>query len=349
MIFACVVYASHFLFFEPFPILYSYIDSIYQLAMLMVYPMYYIYVRLLTADQNFSLKKHARYIIVPVGLFVLYCIGILITPVKEYNAWIFHRDLNSPNLLFIKAIHNLIRVTFLVEVVMAVIGNNILVRKYGYKARQYYADIEDSSVWEIKLLNTAMIVTGCCSFILGMLGRDFFTNGLTGIAFASVVFSSMLFIVGWLGNKQNTINPDNNLEPEAENEIQPEELSADSQNEILQKILFQLNEKKFHLQSKATIQDLAQAVGTNRTYISVTINQHFNLNFCCFINNYRTTELEKIIEKHPDYSFQQLADACGFGSTDSLKRAVKVKYGLTLTEWKKQRPVSAVKNVKNHC
>lgn len=349
MIFVCLVYVSHFLFFEPFRALYSYIDPIYQLAMLLVFPIYYIYVRLLTADAAFSLKRHSRYIILPVGLFVLYCVGILITPVDEYNSWIFHRNLTSPTLFYIKIIYSLIRITFLVEVIMTIIGNNVLVRKYELKARQYYADIEDGSVWKIRVLNTAMIIISCCSFILGMLGRDFFDNELIGIAIVSVIFSSMLFVIGWLGNKQDTINPNNSLEPETDTQTQPEELSIVCQNEILRKILFQFDERKFHLQNRATIQDLAQAVGTNRSYISATINKQFNLNFCCFVNNYRLQEVEKIIDNFPSNNFQQLAETCGFGSIDSLKRAVKSKYGLTLFEWKKQRSASLLKNIKDTC
>lgn len=47
MIFASVVYFSHFLFFASLKELYVWVDAFYQYASLMVYPLYYIYFRLL--------------------------------------------------------------------------------------------------------------------------------------------------------------------------------------------------------------------------------------------------------------------------------------------------------------
>ncbi len=337
MLFASVVYISHLLFFTPLPKLYSCIDPFYQFASLMVFPLYHIYIRLLTVDQRFSLQKHARYLAAPTILFLVYFIGIAFTPQSEYNAWIFNRNFSSPDIHFLKVIDILIRITFLVQVIYTVTGNYILIKKYGNKAKQFYADIEDSSTQKVNILNLSMIFTGFASLVLGALGRDFFTNQNTGIILASVIFSSMLFIIGWLGDKQKTLNPACGLIPNHENQTQePEELSSAAQKEILHKILVLFEEKKFYLHSKINIQDLAQAVGTNRTYISTVINHQFNHNFCVFVNNYRVAELEQVIRKHPGYDNHQLAESCGFGSVDSMKRAVQTKTGLSFNTWKEQ-------------
>lgn len=57
MICACIIYISHFIFYYPFPILYSYIDPLYQLSSLLVYPMYFIYIRILTVDET-TMQNH---------------------------------------------------------------------------------------------------------------------------------------------------------------------------------------------------------------------------------------------------------------------------------------------------
>lgn len=345
MLFAAVVYISHLLFFTPLPKLYSCIDPFYQFASLMVFPLYHIYIRLLTVDLKFSLKKHARYLLAPTILFILYFTGVAITPFNEYNIWIFDRNFNSSNIHFIKTIDLLIRITFLIQVIYTVIGNYWLIKKHGDKAKQFYSDIEDSSTQKVNILNISMVVTGVASLVLGTLGRDFFANQNTGIALASIIFSTMLFVIGWLGDKQKTLNPTYGLHTNAENHIHTtEELSSVAQKEILQKILVLFEEKKFYLHSKLNIQDLAQAVGTNRTYISTVINHHFNHNFCVFVNNYRVVELEKVIRKNPGYSNQLLAESCGFGSVDSMKRAVRAKTNLTFSTWKEQSLQSAKKS-----
>lgn len=83
-----------------------------------------------------------------------------------------------------------------------------------------------------------------------------------------------------------------------------------------------------------SINDLATEIGTNRSYISATINKFYHKNFCTYINEYRFRELEVILLKEMEYSHKELAMKCGFGSTDSMKRTVKLITGLTFREWK---------------
>ncbi|MFZ4725412.1 MAG: hypothetical protein ACOYMD_08165, partial [Paludibacter sp.] len=66
------------------------------------------------------------------------------------------------------------------------------------------------------------------------------------------------------------------------------------------------------------------------------INQQYNQNFCSFVNSYRIAELEKVLCKNPEYTNESLAEFCGFGSVNSLKRSVFAKTGLSMPEWKKQ-------------
>lgn len=101
-------------------------------------------------------------------------------------------------------------------------------------------------------------------------------------------------------------------------------------------MLLQFEEEKIYLNSQLNIMDLVQAVGTNRTYISSIINQHYNQNFCSFVNSYRINELESVLMNNPDYTNEILADSCGFGSLNSLKRAIFAKTGMSLSDWKKQ-------------
>ncbi|HET7733923.1 MAG TPA: hypothetical protein VFK73_08810, partial [Paludibacter sp.] len=143
MLFAAVVYISHLLFYTPLPKPYSHIDPFYQYASLMVFPLYHIYIRLLTVDKRFSFKIHARYLLAPTILFILYVFGVIIAPANDYNTWIFNRNFNPPTIHFLKIIYLLIRFTFLVQVIYIVIGNYLLIKKHGDKAKQFYSDIED--------------------------------------------------------------------------------------------------------------------------------------------------------------------------------------------------------------
>lgn len=336
MIFAFVIYLSHFLFFASLKGIYIWIDSLYQYVSLMVYPLYYIYFRLLTIDERFSFKKHARYLLPSTVLFLLYIIGVLIAPKTEYELWIFQKNIHfsSFGINWLNIIYALIKGMFIVQVVLVVTANYMLIRKYGYKAAQYYSNMHDTGTLNVNLLNLSMILTAVSSITIAILGRDFFENNTSGIGFPSVIFSILLFLIGWLGNRQKPINP-------AYEEIQEKSindniaiLSNSRKESILNKILVLFDVEKIYLRSSLTIQDVADTIGTNRTYISSVINDYSKQNFCVFVNQYRLKELEEIVKSDKVIPAHQMAELTGFGSVDSMKRAIKMKTNQSLTEWK---------------
>jgi AraC-like DNA-binding protein len=103
---------------------------------------------------------------------------------------------------------------------------------------------------------------------------------------------------------------------------------------IAAKLDLKLKTEKMYTNPDLSIQDLAAEIGTNRSYISSTINTFYNRNFCSYINHYRFQELSDTLLKENDYSHKELATKCGFGSIDSMKRTVKMKTGLSMKEWK---------------
>ena len=83
MIVASVVYISHFFYFTERFVQYFYIDSFYTLAYLSVYPLYHIYVRLLTVDSKVSFRKQGIYLLAPVVIFLGTLVGYLIMGKQE--------------------------------------------------------------------------------------------------------------------------------------------------------------------------------------------------------------------------------------------------------------------------
>ncbi len=344
MIAAFVVYLSHFFFYSGLENIYIAIDPIYQLSSLLVYPLYHIYFRLLTIDQTFSIRKHWHLLLAPFMCFILYLIGVIVADNNEYKMWLFNRNLNftSSAMLYLKTIDQLIRVCFIIQVVYVVVSNFRLITKYGHKASHFYSNATDSSTIRITLLNYSMIFTAISSITLATLGRDFFKNEYTGIIIAAVIFSSMLFLIGWLGDRQKVLNPAFESENSHEEETQNDN-SSDNQHLLIDKIETLFTEQQLFLNSKLNILDIASALGSNRTYISYLINKNFNQNFCSYVNQYRIQYLEEKMHEQPELPNQQLAELCGFGSTDSMKRAVLNKTGMSLQEWKSKRLNSITK------
>lgn len=336
MLFPLVIYISHFLYFAPLPAIYPYFDVVLQFASLMVFPMYYIYFRLLTVEENFSIKAHAKFLALPVLITLVYAIGVLFTPRVEFRTWLFdeHAYSSSHSIQFLSVMRVIIRVTYLIQVVVSVFGNYLLLKKYGAKAEQFYSDELDGKFNNAKMLNRSIIYMSLAAFICTAMGRQFLISQDVLIYIGWTVFSSLLFIVGYMGITLKPINPTFDLLITDE---QPsiDEFTSSVQKKLLQKLLVEFEQKKIYLNSQLNIMDVVKAVGTNRSYISAIINQQYNQNFCSFVNNYRVEELERIFSENPDYTIETLAEQSGFGSVNSLKRAVSSKTEMSIAEWKR--------------
>jgi AraC-like DNA-binding protein len=336
MFFAFLVYIAHFLYFSPLVNIYVFIDPIYQFASLMVYPMYFIYLRLLTVDNTFSIKKHFKYLILPFSLVVLYLIGYLFSQQDDLKIYVYNRSFtfDSIEIIYLKVIFFFIRFIFLAQAIYLMIQSHKLLKRYADKAEQYYSDIEDSKDSNVKTINTSMILTGICSVVMATLGRNFFENEIIMIALASATFSTLLFIVGWMGFKQKSVLPGYEISPETDTKTELDENNFQSQSVLVSKILYLFENQKLYLKENLNINDLANLTGTNRTYISNLINSHYHQNFCTFVNTFRLEEVKKCILEDPSCTNYILAEKCGFSSADSMKRVIKNISGLSVTELK---------------
>lgn len=335
---ACVVvYLTHFLYFSRLTKLVSLIEPLYLFASMSVYPLFYIYFRLLFVEKHFSIRKHGIYLVLPVLISLTYLVAELSLPGGVFIQWLYKGE-NLPENFALETLDVLrvvISIVFVAQVLFTVVANLRLINSHRIKARNFYSDLYVIQSRTVVSLNIVLIICGLSSIILSVLGRKYFNNEMTGIVLASVIFSSTLFAIGWLGFNQNAVNPtfeDSSLN----SDDQSEDLQLDHRQLLMSKIASLFKNDRIHLNSSLTIQEVAQSVGTNRTYVSSIINQQYGVNFCSFVNNYRIEELEKMLKKHPELTNQMLADQCGFGSVDSLKRAVNAKTGLSVTQWKAQ-------------
>jgi len=338
MLFPLTIYICHFLYFSPLPAIYPYFDVLLQCASLMVFPIYHIYFRLLTVEEKFTLKADAKFLILPVLITILYALGVLFTPKVEFRTWLFDENAYSTSnyIQFLSVMRIIIRVTYLIQVIVSVFGNYLLIKKYGAKAEQFYSDEQDGKFNNATMLNRSIIFMSIAAFAFTAMGRQFLISQDVLIYVGWTVFSSMLFIIGYMGITQKPINPTFDLLTTDE---QPpiDEFTSSVQKKLLNKLLVEFDQNKIYLNSQLNIMDVVNALGTNRSYISAVINQQYNQNFCSFVNNYRVDELERVFSENPDFTIDVLAEQCGFGSVNSLKRAVFTKTGMSIAEWKKQQ------------
>jgi len=336
MLLPLLCFLSHFFYFAPVPAAFTVFDIVLTIAGGLIFPMYHIYFRLLTVDEKFTFRFHYRYMVIPFIVIVMYGVGVVLTPRNEYRVWLFQQDAfpESAPIRFLNFMRIVLRIHALLQVVFTIVGNYILIRNNRVRAEQFYADINDGSYRNVKILNTSIICMGLATGLALVVGRHLLMPGEIIICVLWSVFAAMIYIIGYMGLKLLPVNLAFDSDCNADEVNQILNLTADAHTKIREKLLIEFEQNKIFLNKELNILDLVPILGTNRTYISTLINQQFNQNFCSFVNGYRILELEGVFPQNREYSNEVLAEICGFGSVNSMKRAILTKTGMSLSLWK---------------
>lgn len=94
-------------------------------------------------------------------------------------------------------------------------------------------------------------------------------------------------------------------------------------------------EEHLYLNPKLTIMDLAQAIGTNRTYISNYLNNVLGTTFFNYVNQYRLSYAEQLL-RQTKMSIEEIADRSGFNSRSTFRRAFLKRFGCTPSHYRLQ-------------
>ncbi len=85
-----------------------------------------------------------------------------------------------------------------------------------------------------------------------------------------------------------------------------------------------------------TLEDLAETLGTNRTYLSSFINTTFGMSFREWIAGLRIEYAKKRLAADPKMTVAEVSEATGFLSQSYFIRLFTEKEGLSPSKWKKQ-------------
>lgn len=118
-----------------------------------------------------------------------------------------------------------------------------------------------------------------------------------------------------------------------ENERQAEEGEYGKMLSLFGRIECAMEQGQPFLKSDYSLQDLTNAVYTNRAYISKTINVMTGKNFRQFVNGYRVRYAVSLLEDNPRLKVGELADMAGFNSSTTFNMAFKANMGETPGEF----------------
>ncbi len=333
---AFIVYFSHFLYFSGQTHIYRHIDSIYTFASLLVFPLYHIYIRLLTVDNKFSFTKHFIYLLPPTIVFVLHTIGLQMLNADEQLD--FFREVlpglhhATGNQIFMMTVFYIGRVVFITQIFIYLFLNFKLLIKNRQQVEHFYSNTDSMSLSWVQFFNISLGIISIASILVAIAGREAFTDSNLTLALPSLVFSTLLFFIGLLGNNQITVHTPIADPLSARNGESESALHAIALKSNMEKLFVK---EKIFKNADLKIWDVCQMLGSNRTYVSKLINSEYNRNFCNHVNYYRVEYAKELIDAKPDISNDEIVELAGFGSLNSLYRAFQTFEGIPLKHYRK--------------
>lgn len=340
MITTSIVYLTHAIYFKGQFELYRKLDPLYALAGLSVWPMYYLYIRLLTCDINFK-YSYLLHGLPAIILAILLKLSFQFAAVTDKEAYINFVLIQNkwPGLeasVMLKSMAALFfagRIIFGVQVIIYLLLGYRLVKKYNKRIANFYSNLEGKQLIWVELLTISLLATAVVSSVANYLGRSYFLDNNL-LIIPSALFSFIFFIIGIHGNKQ-----DHNIADVVFDEGETSKLTDQKLNNKdlkVRLIAFMENEKAF-LDPQFRITNLCFQLYTNRTYLSNLINNEFNMSFNEFVNEYRIKHAKELIKTDTglNFSINHFSEESGFGSVSSFNRAFKKFEGVTAGEYRK--------------
>lgn len=335
MLVATGLYIGHAIYFFKYFEIFTWYDSVYTLTSLLVYPMFYVYLRLLSSESRLQ-KKHYKHFI-PAVFFsvIIFLCTVMMTKdeAKDYfnyyiNAFFYVSESSSIFIQIKKYTYITSRVFFSIQIVYYMVLCLKTLRIHSKHIYDLYSNIGEKELLWVKSLIVIFSVTSVSSFAVNILGKELFLANSELLLIPSIVFSTMLFLIGFSGNMQKQIV--NEIDIDKKNDYIGIHLESISNKDlIVEKIKEVLIKNNLYLDSDLKIWDICLMVDIDRVTLTKIIHESFHTDFVSLINQYRINEAKSILENNPKMEMIEVSKKSGFDSLNSFIKAFKKIEGVS--------------------
>lgn len=328
MVMATLLYAGHCAFLNHFYSDMPLLDSLYSFANLAVYPLFYVYIVSLTSPER--QLRHTWLYFIPsavIGIMVS-AIYIMMSP-QELDSFVriisYNEDFGSGTGLCKMMGYTRLsaKIVFAVEVVAVLFAGSRKISAYNKSIEDYYADTEGKKLTAFQWYMYLFTACSLASIIFNFIGRSHFDGFAWMMAIPSLLFTSLLFGLGFIGFRQS-FTIDHFEQEESANEIIPESCPVFRQeSSLVERIEEVVTKRQLYLRHNLKISDLAAELCTNRLYVSTAINEEMGISFSDYINRKRVHHAMDLMRTNPQMTIYEIADRSGFSSDKSFYRNFK--------------------------
>jgi AraC-like DNA-binding protein len=231
-------------------------------------------------------------------------------------------DLTTPNMIY----GLVLAVAFIIYMVVAV-------RQYGRWLRMNYADLEHKEVW----LSLTLLI----GLMLLLMSYEYTDNyvmstiaHLTGFPLAGL----LLWRVETLPQLDEAPEHEDDILPEAETISEPLPVS-DALSHIGQLLAMHCEDTQLYLQPDLTLTQLAQTIGTNRTYLGAYFSSQ-GTNYYAYIHDLRiryfVARYRELAAAYEPIVAQKLAQESGYHSYSTFSTAFKQRMHKSVAAWMRE-------------
>lgn len=359
---ATLLYIGHTVYFTHSTELLPISDTIYCMANLAVFPLYYYYVCQVT-------EQRPRFRLLPVLPAMLggLAVGLLYAAMTKeeadgfINNYLYHiRHDQVQGLAYVQVVvHQTLRVLFVLTLLPIAYFSWKKAKDYNSHVRAFFADSDDKVFVIPYSLALLFVIATVSSIICGILGRMYFIHSIILLAIPSISFSCMLFLIGYKGftrqfsctefnekiellkkkekdlhaSQQHTAGEEREMTECEAHTPSMEDHDGTHFSELSKRINELMYGQRIYLNHNLTINDLAVRLGTNREYIYRAMKEEIGLSFSEMVNRLRIEYAAGRLEADPTPSMFLLADEAGFASVTTFYRNFKLFKGCTPKQW----------------
>ncbi|MBQ9561495.1 MAG: helix-turn-helix transcriptional regulator [Prevotella sp.] len=337
---ATMLYAGHFAYFNREYGAIPVTDTLYSMANLMVFPLYYLYIKEVT-EQGW--KRHWQVTLLVPALITGIGVGACYACMDEAEAQQFidthlyaHRLTGGGGSFAAtmqQAIHLIAKAVFAIEVVAVMVMGYRRIEKFDEMVENCYADTDERSLRSIKILLMMLVTVSVLSFAANAIGKDAFLDSLPMLGTVSLTFSTLLFLLLYTGHRQDFTIRELMEEAAPSNSPEVETIPSTESRRLSDAIEAMMNDEQLFLKPDLRISDVADLLHTNRNYIYKAINSDMQTSFSDYVNRKRIGYAIQLMKDNPSASAAEIYLKAGFTSQSTFFRNFKSFTGITPKEY----------------
>ncbi len=249
-------------------------------------------------------------------------------------------DPASAFIQFLDHNHRLVNIVFWMSVVAQFSSYQFSIRKKWVAYQEFIKqEISYKEGIDIAWVRFFMIVFLLINifFLFSLFAAIHLENGSWLPRTTALIFSLSIFALGYKGILQKELFQKEEATRLDIIESIPNTVVSKPDQELINRLLNYMSEKKPYLDSELTLSSLAKDLGISRSQLSILINEGIGDNFYDFVNKYRVDEVKRLMvdPQVKNYNLLGIALEAGFKSKSTFNLIFKRFTGLTPTEYRK--------------